>query len=256
VAGVKVDFMARDDQYVVNFYHRLAKLAARHRLVVDFHGAYKPTGVSRTYPNLMTREGVMGNEYVKWSSRITPGHKVTIPFTRGMLGEMDFTPGAFVNVTAAEFKTETEAPSPMTMGTRCNELAMMVVYESPLQVLCDAPYNYRSSPAGTDFLKIVPTTWDDTRVLNARVGDYISTARKSGEEWYVGTMTDEDGRTLAIPLDFLGEGSYEATLWKDAPDADQHPTRLEKEVMLVDQDTVLEAVMAPGGGHVVHIRKI
>ena len=254
VAGIKVDFMARDDQYIVNFYHRLVKLAARHHLVVDFHGAYKPTGVSRTYPNLMTREGVMGNEYVKWSSRVTPEHKVTIPFTRGILGEMDFTPGAFVNVTAAEFKTEDEAPSPMTVGTRCNELAMMVVYESALQVLCDAPYNYRNSPAGTDFLRMVPTTWDNTRVLNARVGDYITTARKSGEEWYIGTMTDEDARTLTIPLDFLGEGSYEATIWKDAPDP--NPTRLEKEIMQVDQDTVLEAVMAPGGGHVVHIRKI
>ena len=255
VAGVKVDFMARDDQYVVNFYRRLVKLAAKHHLVVDFHGACKPTGVSRTYPNLMTREGVMGNEYVKWSNRITPEHKVTIPFTRGMLGEMDFTPGAWVNVTAVEFKTEDESPSPMTMGTRCNELAMLVVYESPLQVLCDAPYNYRSSPAGTDLLKIVPTTWDDTRVLNASVGDYITTARRSGDQWYIGTMTDGEGRTLSIPLDFLGEGSFEATIWRDAGDADVNPTRLEKEVIPVDQDTVLEAVMAPGGGHVVHIKK-
>jgi len=256
VAGVKVDFMARDDQYVVNFYHRLVKLAAKHHLVVDFHGAYKPTGISRTYPNLLTREGVMGNEYVKWSQRITPEHKVTIPFTRGMLGEMDFTPGAFVNVTPGNFRVETEAPSPMTMGTRCNELAMLVVYESPLQVLCDAPYNYRSSPAGTDFLKLVPTTWDDTRVLNASVGDYITTARRSGDDWYIGTMTDEEGRILSIPLDFLGEGSYEATIWKDARDADVHPARLEKEVLPVDQDTVLEAVLSPCGGHVVHIKKI
>lgn len=256
IAGVKVDFMARDDQYVVNFYHRLVKLAAKHHLVVDFHGAYKPTGVSRTYPNLMTREGVMGNEYVKWSNNITPEHKVTIPFTRGMLGEMDFTPGAFMNVMPDKFKVEAEAPSPMTMGTRCNELAMMVVYESPLQVMCDAPYNYRSSPAGTDFLKIVPTTWDDTRVLNASVGDYITTARRSGDEWYIGTMTDEEGRTLSIPLDFLGEGSFEATIWKDAADAEVDPTRLEKEVIPVDQDTVLEALMSSCGGHVVHIKKI
>ncbi len=253
VAGVKVDFMARDDQYVVNFYHRLVKLAAKHHLVVDFHGAYKPTGVSRTYPNLMTREGVMGNEYVKWSRRITPEHKVTIPFTRGILGEMDFTPGAFVNVTMEDFKTEDQAPCPMTMGTRCNELAMMVVYESPLQVMCDAPYNYRSSPAGTDFLKVVPTTWDETRVLNASVGNYITTARRSGNEWFIGTMTDEEGRTLSIPLDLLGEGNYQATIWKDAADADKHPTRLEKEVIPVDQDTVLEAIMAPGGGHVIHL---
>ena len=132
VAGVKVDFMQRDDQYAVNFYHRLVKLAAKHHLVVDFHGAYKPTGVSRTWPNLMTREGVLGNEYTKWSDRITPEHKVTIPYTRGILGEMDFTPGAFVNVRIEDFKLETESPTPMAMGTRCNQLAMMIVYESAL----------------------------------------------------------------------------------------------------------------------------
>jgi alpha-glucosidase len=181
VAGVKVDFMARDDQYAVNFYHRLVKLAAKHHLLADFHGAYKPTGVSRTWPNLITREGVFGNEQTKWSNLLTPEHKVTLPFTRGMLGEMDFTPGAFVNVTAEQFKTESAGHSPMSIGTRCNELAMLVVYESALQVLCDAPYNYRNSPDGLDFLKIVPTTWDQTKVINAEVANYITTARRSGE---------------------------------------------------------------------------
>jgi alpha-glucosidase len=254
VAGVKVDFMQRDDQYAVNFYHRLVKLAAKHHLVVDFHGAYKPTGVSRTYPNLMTREGILGNEYTKWSHRITPEHKVTIPFTRGMLGEMDFTPGAFVNVMPENHKLQTESPSPMGMGTRCNELAMMVVYESPLQVMCDAPYNYRRSPAGTDFLKIVPTTWDKTKVINASVGDYITTARKSGDEWYIGSMTDMDARTLKIPLSFLDEGTYVCTIWRDAADSYENPTNLEKEVIEVDQTSVIEAVLTPGGGHVVHIK--
>jgi alpha-glucosidase len=256
VAGVKVDFMARDDQYVVNFYHRLVKKAAEHHLVVDFHGAYKPTGISRTWPNLLTREGVMGNEYVKWSNRITPEHKVTIPFTRGMLGEMDFTPGAFVNVTSEQFKVETEAPSPMTIGTRCGELAMLVVYESPLQVLCDAPYNYRTSPAGTDFLRIVPTTWDQTRVINAAVGDYITVCRRSGAEWFIGSMTGKEGRTLNIPLDFLGDGSFEAHIWSDSEDADVQPTSLVKETRSVSRESVIEAVMAPAGGHVVHIRPL
>ncbi|MFC2116691.1 glycoside hydrolase family 97 protein [Bacteroidota bacterium] len=254
VAGVKVDFMARDDQYVVNFYHRLVKKAAEHHLVVDFHGAYKPTGVSRTLPNLMTREGILGNEYTKWSDRITPEHKVTIPFTRGMVGPMDFTPGAFVNVTVDEFKVQTESPTPMAMGTRCNELAMLVVYESPLAVLCDAPYNYRNSPAGTDFLKIVPTTWDETKVLNASVGDYITTARRSGDEWYIGTMTDLTGRTLSIPLDFLEEGDYTANIWKDSEDAGVNPVNLVKETVKVSPSTVIEAIMAPGGGHVIHIK--
>jgi alpha-glucosidase len=255
VAGVKVDFMQRDDQYVVNFYHRLVKKAAEHHLVVDFHGAYKPTGVSRTYPNLLTREGIMGNEYTKWSRRITPEHKVTIPFTRGMLGEMDFTPGAFVNVRPDQFKVESEAPCPMVMGTRCNELAMLVVYESALQVLCDAPYNYRHSPAGTDFLRIVPTTWDETRVINAAVGDYITTARRSGDDWFIGSMTDANARQLAIPLDFLEEGTYVATIWQDAGDADMHPTNLDKLEMEVDRSAVLQANLAPGGGQVVCLRR-
>jgi alpha-glucosidase len=255
VAGVKVDFMQRDDQYAVNFYHRLVKLAAKHHLVVDFHGAYKPTGFSRTYPNLMTREGVLGNEYAKWSHRITPEHKVTIPFTRGMLGEMDFTPGAFVNVREEDHKLQTEAPSPMTMGTRCNELAMLVVYESPLQVLCDAPYNYRNSPQGIDFLRIVPTTWDETRVINAAVGDYITTARRLGEEWYIGTMTDGDARDLEIPLSFMEEGKYVAIIWQDAEDADTEPTHLEKIEQQVDRNTVIVARLAPGGGQVIHLVK-
>jgi alpha-glucosidase len=254
VAGVKVDFMQRDDQHMVNFYHRLVKKAAEHHLIVDFHGAYKPTGISRTWPNLLTREGVMGNEYAKWSDRVTPEHKVTVPFTRGTLGEMDFTPGAFVNVTSEEFKVETEAPCPMTIGTRCNELALLVVYESPLQVLCDSPYNYRTSPAGTDFLSVVPTTWDETRVINASVGDYITVARRSGDTWYVGSMTDGDSRNLSIPLEFLTEGPFTATVWKDAPDADTHPTHLLRETMQVNRDRVIEASMAPGGGHVMIIQ--
>ena len=265
VAGVKVDFMQRDDQYVVNFYHRLVKLAARHHLVVDFHGAYKPTGVSRTWPNLMTREGVLGNEYTKWSDRITPEHKVTIPFTRGMLGEMDFTPGAWVNVMPENHRLQNAVnpdlnypgpfPSPVTMGTRCNEMAMLVVFDSPLQVLCDAPHNYRNSPAGTDFLKIVPTTWDETLVLNAAVGDYITTARRTAGDWYIGSMTDMEARTLTIPLDFLDEGTYVATVWKDAADSFEHPTHLDKEIIEVDRSSVIEAVMTPGGGNVIHLTK-
>lgn len=256
VAGVKVDFMQRDDQYVVNFYHRLVKLAAQHHLVVDFHGAYKPTGISRTWPNLLTREGIMGNEYAKWSHRITPEHKVTIPFTRGILGEMDFTPGAFVNVSPENHKTESESPTPMTMGTRCNELAMLIVYDSPLQVMCDAPYNYRSSPRGTDFLRIVPTTWDETRVLNAAVGDYITVARRSGEDWFVGSMVDWNERNLEIPLEFLGKGKYTATIWQDTDETREDLTRLEINEREVDNSVVIRLDAAPGGGQVIHLKKI
>ena len=255
VAGVKVDFMQRDDQQMVNFYHRLVKTAALHHLVVDFHGAYKPTGFSRTYPNMLTREGVMGNEYNKWSKNITPEHKVTLPFTRGILGEMDFTQGSFVNAYVSDFKTEQNFPSPMSMGTRCNQLALMVVYESALQVLCDSPDNYRKSPAGLDFLKAVPTTWDETRVLLAEVGNYITVARKSGTTWYLGSMTGADGRSLTIPMNFLGEGSYVAQIWKDNTDAGAKATDVIVQTRTVTRADLIPAKLAPGGGQVMIVRE-
>ncbi len=257
VKGVKIDFMDREDQEMVNFYHRTVKLAAENRLIVDFHGAYKPTGWSRTYPNVITREGVLGNEYTKWSNRITPEHALTLPFTRGLLGEMDFTPGGFRQKTIEDFRAVgPDAPGPFVMGTRAYQLAMMVVYESALAVLCDSPYNYRVSPAGTDFLKIVPTTWDDTRVLNGAVSDYITVARRSGTDWYIGAMTDSTARVLKAPLDFLGAGRYRAEIWADADEAADYPDRIRKEVRTVTAGDVLELKLAGSGGQVVHLTPV
>ena len=254
VRGVKIDFMNRDDQEMVNFYHRTVEKAAENHLLVDFHGAYKPTGWSRTYPNLITREGVLGNEYSKWSGRVTPDHCLTIPFTRGMLGSMDFTPGGFRQKTKQSFRAVGgDAPGPFVMGTRAYQLAMLIVYESGLQVLCDSPYSYRSSPAGTDFLKVVPTTWDDTRVIHGQVGDFITVARRSGDEWYLGSMTDWTARKLEIPLDFLGDGHYRAEIWADAYEADDYPDRVMKQERTVTAEDTIEATMAPGGGQVVRI---
>ena len=241
---------------MVQFYERLVKLAAQHHLVVDFHGAYKPTGLSRTWPNLMTREGVLGNEYTKWSDRITPEHTVTLACTRNILGEMDFTPWAWVNVIPGEFRTESAGQTPVVMATRCNQLAMMVVFESALQVLCDSPHNYRNKPGGLDFLQLVPTTWEETRVLNEEIGNYITVARRWGEDWYVGSMTDGDPRQLSVNLDFLGEGKYSATLWKDGANAADDPSELEKEVVEVDASSTLELALAPGGGAALYIEKI
>jgi len=254
IAGVKIDFMARDDQQMVRWYRKVVQTAAKYHLLVDFHGAYKPTGMSRAYPNLLTREGVMGNEYNKWSDRVTPDHCLTIPFTRMLAGPMDFTPGGFRQKTRENFRAVgSDAPGPFVMGTRCFQLAMMVIYESPLQVLCDSPYNYRSSPAGTDFLKIVPVTWDETRVINGQVGDYITVARRSGKDWYLGCMTDWTGRTLNIPLDFLGAGRYEAEIWSDAYEADEYPDRLMKSGQTVTAGDTLRAVLQSGGGQVVRL---
>jgi alpha-glucosidase len=255
VAGIKVDFMNRNDQEMVNFYHRVLKKAAEHHLVVDFHGAYMPTGIERTFPNFITREGVLGNEYSKWSQRITPDHCLTIPFTRMLGGHMDFTPGGFIHGTRETFQAGEQVGLPYTMvqGTRCYQLAMLVVYESALQVICDSPYNYRKSPAGLDFLKIVPTTWDETKVLDGKVGDYIVIARRSGDDWYVGSMTDWNPRTIKVSFDFLGAGNYHAEVWKDAPDADQEPAHLVKESIKISYQDSKEFNLAPGGGFVLHI---
>jgi alpha-glucosidase len=183
IKGIKVD-LQRDDQWMVNFYERVAKEAAKRELLVDFHGAYKPTGLLRTYPNVISSEGVMGNEWNKWSENINPEHTMTIPFIRMLAGPMDFTPGGMLNATKEDFKIVFNRP--MTQGTRCRQLAMYVVYESPLQMLCDNPSNYLKENECLDFLSAVPTVWDTTIVLDAKVSDYVLIARRSGNEWFIG----------------------------------------------------------------------
>jgi alpha-glucosidase len=240
---------------MVNFYERAVRKAAEHHLTVDFHGAYKPTGLSRTFPNLLTREGAMGHEYNKWSARITPDHCLTLPFTRMLAGGMDVTPGGFRQKTKDTFRAVgADAPGPFVMGTRCFQLAQFVVYESALQVMADSPYCYRSSPAGLDFLKAVPATWDDTRVIMGEVGDFIAVARRRGDTWFLGAMTDWQPRTLDIPLEFLGEGRFQAEIWQDAYEADEYPDRLMKKTQAVSSKDKLKAPMAPGGGFVAVIR--
>jgi alpha-glucosidase len=251
VKGVKIDFMARDDQWMVQWYHKVVKKAAEHHLTVDFHGAYKPPGWTRTYPNLLTREGVLGNEYSKWSSRITPEHTTTLPFTRMLAGQMDFTPGAFLNKSMGQFRNGAPAQA---MGTRCNQLAMFVIYYSPLTVACDHPDNYKNQP-GIEFLKEVPTVWDDTRVINGKVGEYITMARRKGDRWYLGAMTNSEARTLSIDLDFLGEGKWEIHYFKDAKDADVHAEKLEMGTSKVTFADDLMIDMAPGGGYAAYIVK-
>ncbi len=257
VSGVKIDFMQRDDQDMVHFYERVVKKAAEHHLTVDFHGAYKPTGECRTWPNLLTREGVMGNEYNKWSSRITPEHCVTLPFTRMLAGPMDFTPGGFRQKMPRHFPPAGgDKPSPYVMGTRCFQLAMMIIYESPLQVLCDSPYNYRSSPAGLDFLKIVPVTWDDTAVLAGQPGDFIAMARRSGKDWYIGCMTDTTARDIELSLNFLDQGRYNAEIWQDAFECQDYPDRLMKGIQEVTAKDKIVAKLSAAGGFVMVLRPL
>ena len=255
-AGVKVDFMNRDDQEMVNFYERLVKKAAEYQMTVDFHGAYKPTGLRRTYPNLLTREGVMGLEYSKWSDRITPEHDVTLPFTRMLAGPMDYTPGGFRNAARGQFKPRNVEP--MTQGTRAHELAKYVVFESPLEMVSDYPEAYEGQP-GFEFIEKVPTVWDDTKVLNGEPGKYVTIARQKDNVWYLGAMTNWDARDLEIPLDFLaGRGGlraartsgqeYEAQVLADGPDADKVATSLTISKRRVKAGDKLTVHLAPGGG--------
>jgi alpha-glucosidase len=245
VAGAKIDFMDRDDQEMVNFYEEMVRKAAEHHLVVDFHGAYKPTGLRRTYPNLLTREGVMGMEYSKWSDHVTPEHDVTIPFTRMLAGPMDYTPGSFHNATRTEFKAR--FVEPMSQGTRAHQLAMYAVFESPLVMLSDYPEAYDNQP-GIEFLEKVPTVWDDTKVLNGEPAKYITIARQHGATWYLGAMTNWDARDLEVPLDFLGAGEYEAQIFADGPDADKVATSVSIPKKRVKASDKLSVHLAPGGG--------
>ncbi len=245
VKGIKVDYMNRDDQEMVNYYHRVAQKTAENHLMLDFHGAYKPTGIRRTYPNLITREGVMGLEYCKWSERTTPAHDCTIPFTRMLAGPIDYTPGGFSNTAKGQFKYQNLGP--MTQGTRCHQLGLYVIFESPLQMLVDHPSNYRGAD-GIEFLRVVPATWDETKVLNGEVGDYITMARKNGDEWYLGSITNWDSRELDIDLDFLTEGDYIAEIYADGGDADANAESVDITTMPVKKGMTLTVKMAPGGG--------
>jgi alpha-glucosidase len=244
VAGIKIDFMERDDQWMVNWYQKLLGAAARHHLMVDLHGAFAPRGLTRTWPNFVTQEGVMGAEYNKWSTRATAGNDVMLAYTRGLLGPMDYTPGGFRNVAPADFRMRGDLP--MVQSTRAHGLAMYVVFLSPLQAVADSPDTYAASPAGFDFLRQVPTSWDETRFLAGETGAYIVLARRKGKTWYLGAMNDEKACTVSVPLDFLGAHGTEARIWSDgaAPDAVQVETKR------VSRDTPLTLNLAATGGAV------
>ena len=250
IAGVKIDFMDRDDQEMVRWYRHVVELAAQHHLMIDYHGAFKPDGLRRTYPNLMTREGVMGKEYLKWSARTTPVHNTTLPFTRMLAGPLDYTPGAFGNVTRDQFIPRNDEP--MSPNTRAHELALYVVLESPLMMVSDYPEHY-AGQHDFEFIRQVPVTWDEIRVVNGRPMENITVARRSGKDWYVGSITNWDARTVQVPLSFLGEGKYTAEIYADAPDAATDATHTTFTRQPVDRSTVLEVKMAPAGGNAIWI---
>lgn len=255
VKGLKVDFMQRDDQPVMNYYHRVSREAAKRKMLVDFHGAQRPASLTRTWPNLITTEGVQGLEWNKWSDSSSPEHNVTLPFTRMFLGPMDYTPGAMRNAgKPAEFAKVFARP--MSLGTRCHQLAMYVVFESPLQMLADTPSHYLREPEIMEFLGPVPTTWDETRVLDAKLGDYVLVARRHGREWWLGAMTDWSPRELDVDLTFLGEGAFELDAFQDGVNADRYGEDYKRVKSPVDHTRRLKVRLAEGGGWAARVRPV
>ncbi|HWI91761.1 MAG TPA: glycoside hydrolase family 97 protein [Flavisolibacter sp.] len=247
VKGFKVDFFDRDDQKMVDFVYELAKKAAENKLLIDMHGMYKPTGLQRTYPNVVGFEGVRGMENVKWAPNDdVPRYDVTLPYIRMMAGAMDYTPGAMRNSNKANFRPINSMP--MSQGTRCHQMAMYTVFEAPLGMLSDNPTVYQKEQECTNFISKVPTVFDETVALDGKVGEYLSIARRNGDNWYVGAVTNWDARDITIDFSFLGDGDYEAEIFKDGINADRDATDYKREVITVSKNTKHMASLSNGGG--------
>jgi len=246
IKGIKIDFMQRNDQKLIDFYYKTCRETAKRHMLVDFHGGQSQITMTRTWPNMISGEGVRGMEWSKWSTDSEPQHNVTLPFTRMFLGPMDYTPGAMLNATKKTFAPIFERP--MALGTRCHQLAMYVVFESPLQMLADSPTNYMREPEAMEFLAPVPTVWDETKVLDAKLGEYVLVARRNGKDWYVGAMTNWTGRDLDIDLSFLPSGNYTMDSYQDGINADRFASDYVKTKTQVTSGKKLKITLAPGGG--------
>jgi len=251
IKGMMVDFMDRDDQEMVKIQEEILSRAAAHKLFIQFHGSFKPTGLSRTYPNEFTREGTYNYENNKWrETGISPEHDLDIAFTRLLAGASDYHLGGFRAVRPDQFKTHYTRP--MMIGTRCHMLAMYVVMESYLHMVADYPEAYEGQP-GFEFLQKVPTSWDETKVLDAKIGESLTIARRKGKDWYLGTINNSLAKTLKIKLDFLNDGSYIAEIFSDSPDANENPNHLTKKMQELKRGDLLDVNLAPGGGQVIII---
>jgi len=251
VKGIKVDFMQRSDQVMVNYFEKVCREAAKRHMLVDFHGDQKPATMTRTWPNLINTEGVRGMEWSKWSWESDPAHNVSLPFTRMFLGPLDFTPGAMRNATRHTFAPI--SAQPMALGTRCQQLGMYVIYEGPLQMLSDSPSNYLREPETMEFLAAVPTTWDETKVLDAKISQYVLLARRNGKDWYVGAMTDWTPRDLEVDFSFLPEGNFTLDAYQDGVNADRNASDYKKSTQPITRTTKLKIHLAPGGGFAARI---
>ena len=255
VKGFKVDFLDRNDQTAVEMAERIARHCAQYKLFLDYHGYYSPTGLNRTFPNVLNYEGVFGMEECRWAKKETdmPRYDVTFPFMRGMAGNVDFTPGAMRNGTRSNWVECYE--NPVSMGTRCHQAACYVLHDSPFTMLCDAPTNYEREPDYTRCIAEIPVVWDETRVLQGEMGQYIVIARRLGDTWYVGGQTSWDARTVSLPLDFLAEGSYFVTLLTDGINAGHNAEDYQFNRQTHGKGDTLSIAMASGGGFVLRIGK-
>ncbi len=222
--------------------------------MVDFHGVYKPTGLQRTYPNAIGFEGVKGLENFKWANEDQPTYTVSIPYIRMMAGPMDYTPGAMRNATQSTFRPIND--NPMAKGTRCNQLAEYIIFYAPLQMLSDNPTIYMREQECTDFIKNVPTTWDETVPIDGKTGEYVALARKKGNDWFIGAMTNWTSRDLTLDFSFLPAGKYTAEVFKDGVNADRNATDYKKEIVNVSSGDKINIHLAPGGGWVARISAV
>jgi alpha-glucosidase len=251
---IMTDFIDRDDQKTVNFYYRIAEACARHKIMIMYHGAYPPKGFNRTFPNAVAREGVLGSEYNMWSNRVTPAHDATLPFTRMLAGGFDYEPGILNNAT--EKGTRPVAGFVISPGTRCHQLSMFVIYDNPMQIFTGNPSEGLREPEFMSIIGHLPTTWDETIILDAKVSEYIITARKRDNNWYVAGLCDWTARDLNLKFDFLDDGQYSVTICKDGINADRYAADyvIQKNIPVKKNDTI-KIHLAPGGGFLIRLDK-
>ncbi|MFC6859159.1 MULTISPECIES: glycoside hydrolase family 97 protein [Zunongwangia] len=254
IAGIKIDFMDRSDQWMVNFYERVAKEAAKHKLFIDFHGAFKPAGLERAYPNILTYEGVLGMEQM---SRATPDNSIYLPFMRNAVGSMDYTPGAMLSMQPEIYHSK--RPNSAGIGTRAYQMALFVIFESGLQMLADSPSNYYRERECTEYITNVPVTWDETLSLDSKLGEYVIIAKRKGEDWYIGAMTNnnESSRLIEVSLDFLyGEDTYEMEYFEDGVNAAKQAMDYRHSKKVVKKTDKLNIKMVRNGGFAGVLKKI
>ncbi|HEX8549594.1 MAG TPA: glycoside hydrolase family 97 catalytic domain-containing protein, partial [Cytophagaceae bacterium] len=252
-SGVKIDFFDRDDQLSNQMYEKIADACAKRQLIVDFHGCAKPSGLHKAYPNILNYEAVYGNEYNVFGAGIPIDHHLKVPFIRGAIGPMDYTPGGFRNSIQGDFSVSTSEPK--VQGTRAHQMAMFIVYEAGLQMMCDSPTEYLKSMDLLKLLAKTPETWDETVTLDGKIGEYVLVARRAGTTWYIGAMTNWASREMNVDLSFLGDGSFKATIVSDGINAEKIAKDYKITVESLSKSTAFKLNLAKGGGAYIKLEK-